>query len=408
MYASNPTKTPGERDPSSRRLFGLVYLRPRPRILFFIYLTTRWPCRVSSDIVIFTSKQRRKRESVLFPIRSLSTPLPMAPSKPSEKEIRAMAKRAQGPKQKPHVSISHIENIAFLSIIKAVALIATASVASFASQIALAPVYGDIPTSLYHSKISASVFVAAWSAKYIPIKLPLKVRGLLPVLALYIPAIQRSLFQYSESWGPSQGPIITEGVTYYPLLFLAVFSSALLLNIQNVIFDGILAASSFGLFWGAQSVVPGLLRNYVGSSWLLTRCGLPHLYGAIYAILSPSLLLLTAIPALYHTATINTMCVTTPALNETLLASNYTLIARQESNTGYISILESNRENFRVMRCDHSLLGGEWQKPPPGFEHLDQGYKEPVYAIFVTMEAVRLVDPPPQNPNPRALAMYVP
>lgn len=312
---------------------------------------------------------------------------------------------AKGPNQ---ASPLNIESINFLSIIKAVALIATASVASFASQIALAPVYGDIPTSLYHSKISASVFVVAWSAKYIPIKLPVKVRKLLPVLALYIPAIQRFVFQYSESWGPSRGPIITEGVTYYLILFFAVFSSALLLNIRNVFFDGILAASSFGIFWGAQSVVPGLLRNRVGSLWLLTRCGLPHLYGLIYAIISPSLLLLAAIPALYHTATINTMCVTTAALNETLLASNYTLIARQESNTGYISILESNHENFRVMRCDHSLLGGEWQKPPPGFEHLDQGFKEPVYAIFVTMEAVRLVDPPPQNPKPRALAMYIP
>lgn len=313
----------------------------------------------------------------------------------------------QGPKQK-QVSHPDIESISFLSILRAVALIATASVASFASQIALAPVYGDIPTSLYHSKISASIFVAAWSAKYIPVKLPVKARKLLPVLALYIPAIQRFTSQYSESWGPSQGPIITEGVTYYPILFITVFSSALLLNIQNIIFDGILAAFSFGIFWAAQSAIPRLLRNYVGSSWLLTRCGLPHIYGAIYAIISPSLLVLTAIPALYHTATINTMCVTTPALNEILLASNYTLIARQESNTGYISILESNLENFRVMRCDHSLLGGEWQKPPPGFEHLDQGFKEPVYAIFVTMEAVRLVDPPPQNPNPRALAMYVP
>lgn len=346
--------------------------------------------------------------SFLYTSYTIASRFAMAPSKPSEKEKRAIAKRAQGPKQKLQNPIPDIRNITLLSIVRAVALIATTSAASFASQIALAPVYGDIPTSLYHSKISASIFVAAWSAKYIPIKLPVKARKLLPVLALYIPAIQRFAFRYSGSWGPAGGPIITEGITYYPLLFFAVFSSALLLNLQNVIFDGMLAALSFGLFWGTQSVTPGLLRNHVGSSWLLTRCGLPHLYGAIYAILSPSLLLLTAIPALYHTATVNTMCVTTPALNETLLASNYTLIARQESNTGYISILESNRENFRVMRCDHSLLGGEWQKAPPGYEHLDQGYKEPVYAIFVTMEAVRLVDPPPQNPNPRALAMYAP
>lgn len=329
----------------------------------------------------------------------------MAPTKPSEKKIRATAKPAQDSEQRFFAAGLNILSFSPLSIIKAIAFITTASLASFASQLALAPVYGDIPTSLYHSKISTSVFVAAWSAKYIPIKLPLKARKLLPVLALYIPAIQRSVFRFSESWGPAQGPIITEGITYYPLLFLAVFSSALLLDVQNIVFDSILAFFSFSLFWGTRLVVPGLLGNYIGSAWLLTRCGLPNLYGAIYALLSPSLLLLMAIPALYHTATTNTMCVSTPALNKTLLASNYTIIARRESNTGYISILESNRENFRVMRCDHSLLGGEWQKPPPGYEHLDQGYKEPVYAIFVTMEAVRLVDPPPKNPNPRALAM---
>jgi len=32
-------------------------------------------------------------------------------------------------------------------------------------------------------------------------------------------------------------------------------------------------------------------------------------------------------------------------------------------------------------------------------------FKEPIYAIFVIMEAVRLVNPPPKNPNPRALAI---
>lgn len=333
-------------------------------------------------------------------------PSPPPPNRP-EQAKRAMAKRVQAAKQRP--SLVGLDTLRFspFSVVKAIALISTASVASYASQLALAPVYGDIPTSLYHSKVSTTVFVAAWSAKYIPIKLPFRARRWLPVLALYTPAIQRFIFRYSESWGPSQGPIFTEGATFYPLLFLTVFSSATLLGLQNIIVDAVLAIFSLSFFWAAQSFIPGVLRNHIGSSWLLTRCGLPHLYGGIYSLLGPSFLLLTAIPALYHTATVNTMCVTTPALNETLLALNYTILARRESNTGYISILESNSEHYRVMRCDHSLLGGEWQRPPPGYEHLDQGYKEPVYAIFVTMEAVRLVDPPPQNPNPKALAMYV-
>lgn len=100
------------------------------------------------------------------------------------------------------------------------------------------------------------------------------------------------------------------------------------------------------------------------------------------------------------------MCVLTPALNETLAPWNHTLIARRESVTGYVSILDNFEAGYRVMRCDHSLLGGEWQAPPKGLEHLDRGvFKEPIYAVFVILEAVRLVVPAPKNPNPKALAM---
>ncbi|KAI5843416.1 S-adenosyl-L-methionine-dependent methyltransferase [Morchella snyderi] len=329
-------------------------------------------------------------------------------SNPSEKTKRAMSKRIQVAKQ-PKPFLGGFDTTTrfpgFISVVKALTLITTASVASFASQLALAPVYGDIPSSLYHLKISTAVFVAAWTAKYSPVRLPHSLKNVLPIIALYTPAIQRYLFRYSDSWGPKSGPIYTEGTTYYPILFLTVLQSALLLDLRNVIFDSVLGVLSLSFFLGAGSYVPNLLRNHIGSSWILTRCGLPQLFGALYALLSPSFLLLAAIPALYHTATVNTMCITTPALNETLALSNYTMLARQESNTGYVAILESKTEGYRIMRCDHSLLGGEWQRAPKGFEHLDLGYKEPVYAIFVTMEAVRLVDPPPKNPKPRALAI---
>ena len=79
---------------------------------------------------------------------------------------------------------------------------------------------------------------------------------------------------------------------------------------------------------------------------------------------------------------------------------------RRESVTGYVSVLDNTEAGYRVMRCDHSLLGGEWQKAPKGLEHLARGgFKEPIYAVFVLLEAVRLVEPGPKNPNPRALTM---
>jgi len=330
-----------------------------------------------------------------------------APSKPSAKGARAMAKRAQTSRS----SLAVPTTLGFsklLAVFKAVVLLSTASIISYASQIALAPVYGGIPTSLYHSKISAFVFAVAWVAKYLPFKLPFKARNLLPVLSFYVPAAQRTLARCSDSWGPIWGPIITEGVTFYPLLFLSVYSTAHLADFRNFATDGIMAGVFFGYFWKMQSLVPKHLVNRIGSSWILTRCGLPNLAGGIYALVSPSLLLLTAIPAMLHTNMYNSMCTSTMGLNETLAASNYTLLARQESNTGYISVLQHNHQNFRVLRCDHSILGGVWERPPPGFEYVEKDLKEPIYAIFVMLEAVRLVDPPPKNPNPKALAMYIP
>ena len=79
----------------------------------------------------------------------------------------------------------------------------------------------------------------------------------------------------------------------------------------------------------------------------------------------------------------------TAILNATLQAEGYSLVARQESLTGYISVLDNVKDGFRAMRCDHSLLGGEWTNKPEGHPSV---LDEPIYAIFVMLEAVRLVE----------------
>ncbi|KZF22979.1 S-adenosyl-L-methionine-dependent methyltransferase [Xylona heveae TC161] len=83
--------------------------------------------------------------------------------------------------------------------------------------------------------------------------------------------------------------------------------------------------------------------------------------------------------------------ITDVVLRDTLSQHDFVLLARHESKTGYLSVLESKKEHFRVLRCDHSLLGGEWQQPPNGLEYTSR-VKEPVYAVFVMLEAVRLVE----------------
>ncbi|KAI9783298.1 MAG: hypothetical protein M1816_001430 [Peltula sp. TS41687] len=79
------------------------------------------------------------------------------------------------------------------------------------------------------------------------------------------------------------------------------------------------------------------------------------------------------------------------SLNQNLYSTaNWTVITRQESITGYISVLENADMQLRVLRCDHSLLGGEWL-PPSGRKHKSK-VREPIYAVFAMLEAVRLVE----------------
>ena len=82
------------------------------------------------------------------------------------------------------------------------------------------------------------------------------------------------------------------------------------------------------------------------------------------------------------------------AVNQRLASEGYAVVDRQESVTGYISVLENVKDSFRALRCDHSLLGGEWLNYPTGNA---PRLKEPIYAIFVTLEAVRLAQPVGQD-----------
>jgi hypothetical protein len=92
----------------------------------------------------------------------------------------------------------------------------------------------------------------------------------------------------------------------------------------------------------------------------------------------------------------------TNQLNSTLQTTNWTLLERAESLTGYISIIESAEKGFRVMRCDHSLLGGEWL---PSITRT--GRTEPIYGIFVMLEAVRLVKVENPVPDKEAKALVM-
>lgn len=78
---------------------------------------------------------------------------------------------------------------------------------------------------------------------------------------------------------------------------------------------------------------------------------------------------------------------TTSITNTRLGKLGYELLARGDGRaTGYVSVLQNNKDGFRVLRCGHSLLGGYWLNSP-GI------VKDPIYGVFVMLEAVRLIEP---------------
>jgi len=303
-----------------------------------------------------------------------------------------------------------ILNLRLGNLLGGILLLLGAAIGSYASQLTLGPVYGDIPASLHHPKICSAIFAIAWGSKAILRRVIPRPLWVLPILAFYVPAIQRSLLQFSEKWGAEWGPIYTELLSYYPALLLAVLGVSYLVEMPSLALDIIPAAVSYGIFKVARDKLPGLLAHRIGSAWVFTRCGLTNLAAGLYGLFSPAALLLLAIPGMIHSGYYNPGCTEAAGmryLNATLAPQNYTVLARAESLTGYISVMENTFEKYRVMRCDHSLLGGEWLMPPSGLEHLANGERETIYPVFVMLEAVRLIRPGPAARNPKALMMSV-
>ncbi|KAK8230901.1 spermine/spermidine synthase family protein [Phyllosticta capitalensis] len=267
------------------------------------------------------------------------------------------------------------------SIAKASALLVLAGLSSAVSQLTLSPVYGSIPASIWHSKALLTVVVSIVAAKTI-FKKSLNPRWI-PLVAFWSQPLQALLFRYSSSLGAAYGPVVTEALTLFPAVALSVYCAIDLL-------PPYLSPLAFVVLF-VEKYAAALLPPLMGSSPLFTRSGLSLLVAALHAAVSPSLLLVLVLPALFHTVSLNPHFPSNFAVaNDALAAHNYTLLERHESLTGYVSVLESRESQFRVLRCDHSLLGGHWMVTPARME-TGQWHPEPIYSVFVMLEAVRLV-----------------
>jgi len=241
-------------------------------------------------------------------------------------------------------------------------------------------------------------------------------RQILPVIAFNLSPIQYFLCGFSSDLGPNWGPLVTECLTYYPVLFFANLAAGYAFDDLNlsvygsVLVDAVPTLFSYVVITVVQKVANEVLPKLMGTTDFFTRSGLQLLVASIYAILSKSQLLLIAVPGILHTMFVNphyTSVNGTKRLNNTLSAYNYTILDRRDSLTGYVSVLESSNDMFRIMRCDHSLLGGEWLMTPQRAAH-GQTKRETVYSVFTMLEAVRLVEGPQQEkPDSDKNALFI-
>ncbi|KAI9802574.1 MAG: hypothetical protein M1833_001646 [Piccolia ochrophora] len=283
--------------------------------------------------------------------------------------------------------------------IRAVGILALAAVSTTVSQLALSPVYGSIPSDLFHFEATTATVLLALLSKLV-LKRPLfgSVGRLLPVLAFWIPFVQSLSFKGSSTLGPRLGPFITETFTTLPLLFLSflevIDGSGKSLKDSSVSMNLVRGLGALAILRGFEKLSTTCVLKLLESGYFGIRSGLQLFVAALYAACLPSRSLFLALPAIMHAVTYNVhfpLSSNTASLNQTLQRNtDIAILARHESTTGYISVLQNVKQNYRVLRCDHSLLGGEWIYPPKGYENTSK-VREPVYAVFVMMEAVRLI-----------------
>ena len=294
------------------------------------------------------------------------------------------------------------------------------------SKLSLTPVYGSIPprTSLNWLRggleLDQRYIAVVVSVTLAKMSLSNHILGFSRLFAIWgfsIPSIQSGLYSFSGKLGPIWGPRSTYLLTSVPLSCLSLLHLLILIaevfpltvfaeraatrstkEFCSSALGTILITSTLYHFHSQLQVyfenkVPTFIVLRLGTHAIFSRFGLQTVTALMYAQLAASLqhfkVFFAAILPLFHVLFLcpnMQLPYNTNVLNKTIQAHGFSLVARQESLTGYISVLDNVDQNYRVMRCDHSLLGGEYLRKPKGSR-----YNEPVYTIFLTLEAVRLL-----------------
>lgn len=325
-----------------------------------------------------------------------------------ERELKSLAAKA---KEDTWARAARRETLIYGRVIILLTLAAASANASLAG---LSPVYGAIPAGLWHSVLVASALFAGWSSnlklrRMIPSGTSLTIY--LPLMASYVPFSQfvwsNGYYSFSTWFGARWGPVIVEVTTIFPLLAITAACVATdleaatgldeIVRLPRWIGDALPGIGSWSVFRLAEgaTAVAGTVSSSAPAalSWLSTRIASQLAITVGYGcVVRPTRLLLYAIFPFLHTLILNSHLAGSPwalgATNRGLQPDGWVVLDRRESITGYVSVVENLAQGFRVLRCDHSLLGGEWTRFPAN------PVAEPIYGVFVMLEAVRLVDVP--------------
>jgi len=306
----------------------------------------------------------------------------------------------------------------FRDIAVEIFLISLAAITSRVSQLSLAPVYGSIPSSVNHQSALIATALIGWTTQWYWRPRNSSIIQYLPLWAVCAPILTCISFQFSDSLGLKWGPIVGGLLSCHSLVMPIIYAAAVSHDGPNReatssgplahLFSGL---PSLSMFIVLDWIMPETVSTFI-ATWSFLNPFNAHLIAGLYLILAltdrrhiiiatASVATIAAIVSPYGSGPFSTI-----ALDASLTPQNWTLLSREWSNSGYLSVLENSESNYRVMRCDHSLLGGEWQITP---ERRAQGWKIPesIYAAFHMLEAVRLMEIEPQIQDSEAQALII-
>ncbi|KAB8437379.1 hypothetical protein FH972_025058 [Carpinus fangiana] len=313
------------------------------------------------------------------------------------------------------------------SLVRVVVLVLLLALWSQVIEFNLTPAYGSIPASKWRGLLASTAynlpFGISVSHSTSSARLVLRYLEWLPLLALGSAwALHAYLYRLGSLLGPTWASVTTKVIVQVPVLLLGALIAVHLCQLRHRFLPIGLMMCTMWLFRSNISMT--LLERSlgpIGSHPGLTRYSLLVTLSFGFSIVCPptrnrKVFLRWAIVAISAGSWFLAFDPHAPfqraldVANRRLESSGFTILDREESITGYVSVIENTAQGFRTMRCDHSLLGGNWLVTP---QSIANGMTRPesIFSIFTMLEAVRLmvpvIVPPPPPPPPHSQTALV-